>query len=184
MKTSLFVWPLVVAGAFLAGIAISAQSNTPQPAGNSLDAVTASPKNHKVLYEDDHIRMLEVIVQPGDTEGLHEHQYPSVFAFDSSQPALKTHRASGENGQFGRNFEVASEAQLPAKARELLAQLHSQLDEQQKDNWANAKPVALAVPAESSGAHQFTNTDTFPHHFYRLEFKRIDGNDIMKKKSY
>ena len=32
--------------------------------------------------------------------------------------------------------------------------------------------------------HQITNVDTFPQHFYRMEFKKIDGDAIREMKSY
>ena len=40
--------------------------NPSKDSQDPLDAVAAAPKNHKVLYEDDHVRVLEVTVQPGE----------------------------------------------------------------------------------------------------------------------
>jgi len=57
------------------------------PWSSSMDAVNAAPKNHKVLYEDDRVRILEVTVQPGEKENMHTHQWPSVLIVDS--PAKK-----------------------------------------------------------------------------------------------
>jgi hypothetical protein len=48
----------------------------------ALDAVKAAPENHKVLYEDDLIRVLAVTVPAGTTEKPHHHCYPSVFVID------------------------------------------------------------------------------------------------------
>jgi len=50
------------------------------------DAVTAAPGSHKVLMEDDDIRVLRVKVDPGATEPVHEHQWPSVMYFEQPQP--------------------------------------------------------------------------------------------------
>lgn len=50
-----------------------------------LDAVIAAPANHKVVYENDHLRVLEVILEPGEEEPLHHHRWPSVFVFDQVQ---------------------------------------------------------------------------------------------------
>src|SRR5437016_6225687 len=47
-----------------------------------LDAVAAAPGNHRVLYEDDVIRVLSVTVEPGETEPVHHHRWPSVFVLD------------------------------------------------------------------------------------------------------
>ncbi len=44
-----------------------------------LDAVIAAPKNHKILMENEKVRVLEVFVSPGETEPLHHHQWPSVL---------------------------------------------------------------------------------------------------------
>lgn len=46
-----------------------------------LDAVIAASKNHKVLMENDKVRVLEVTVLPNEIEALHHHQWPSVLHF-------------------------------------------------------------------------------------------------------
>ncbi|MDO9274483.1 MAG: hypothetical protein Q7T92_02920 [Lutibacter sp.] len=45
----------------------------------NLDAVIAAPKNHKILMENDKVRVLEVTLLPGETEEVHHHQWPSVL---------------------------------------------------------------------------------------------------------
>lgn len=45
----------------------------------ALDAVTAAPKSHRVLLENDRVRVLEVVVPPGAKEPVHTHRWPSVF---------------------------------------------------------------------------------------------------------
>lgn len=45
----------------------------------NLDAVVAAPKNHKILMENDKVRVLEITVAPGETEEVHHHQWPSVL---------------------------------------------------------------------------------------------------------
>lgn len=44
-----------------------------------LDAVIAAPENHKVLLENDQVRVLEVFLAPGEKEPLHHHKWPSVL---------------------------------------------------------------------------------------------------------
>lgn len=44
-----------------------------------LDALIAAPKNHKILLENDKVRVLEVTVSPGEIEALHHHKWPSVM---------------------------------------------------------------------------------------------------------
>lgn len=46
---------------------------------DSLDAVSAAPKSHQVLFENDKIRILEVTLEPYAFEPMHTHQYPSVM---------------------------------------------------------------------------------------------------------
>ena len=43
------------------------------------DAVAAAPANHRVLLENDHVRVLEVTVAPGETEPVHHHRWPSAL---------------------------------------------------------------------------------------------------------
>ncbi|WP_425411064.1 hypothetical protein [Hyphococcus sp.] len=44
-----------------------------------LDAVAAAPDNHKILLENDAVRVLEVTVTPEEVEPLHSHRWPSVL---------------------------------------------------------------------------------------------------------
>jgi predicted metal-dependent enzyme (double-stranded beta helix superfamily) len=48
------------------------------------DALAAAPQNHKLLFENDQVRVLEVTVQPGVREPLHAHRYPSVMYYVSA----------------------------------------------------------------------------------------------------
>jgi hypothetical protein len=45
----------------------------------SLDAMQAAPEHHKVLLENEHVRVLEAWVAPGDTVPVHTHRWPSVL---------------------------------------------------------------------------------------------------------
>jgi hypothetical protein len=46
---------------------------------DSLDAVTAAPANHKVVFENDKVRILQVIGEPYVLEPLHTHKWPSIM---------------------------------------------------------------------------------------------------------
>src|SRR4051795_8400650 len=50
-----------------------------------LDAVVAAPANHKVVFENERLRVLEVILEPNEEEPTHHHRWPSVFVFDQVQ---------------------------------------------------------------------------------------------------
>lgn len=51
----------------------------------ALDAVTAAPKQHIVLFENENLRVLRLILESDDEEPLHHHRWPSVFVFDAIQ---------------------------------------------------------------------------------------------------
>jgi hypothetical protein len=51
----------------------------------ALDAVAAAPKHHRVLFENDSLRVLEVTLEHEDEEPVHHHRWPSVFVFDQVQ---------------------------------------------------------------------------------------------------
>ena len=48
------------------------------------DALAAAPGHHKVLFENDEVRVLEVTVPPGVREPLHAHRYASVLYYISA----------------------------------------------------------------------------------------------------
>jgi len=51
----------------------------------ALDAVIAAPRHHKVLFENQNLRVIEVTLEPNDEEPVHHHRWPSVFVFDQVQ---------------------------------------------------------------------------------------------------
>jgi mannose-6-phosphate isomerase-like protein (cupin superfamily) len=46
---------------------------------DSLDAVNAAPQFHRVLLENETVRVLDTVVPPGATVPLHEHPWPGVL---------------------------------------------------------------------------------------------------------
>jgi quercetin dioxygenase-like cupin family protein len=48
------------------------------------EALAAAPQNHKLLFENEEVRVVEVSVQPGVREPLHAHRYPSVIYYVSA----------------------------------------------------------------------------------------------------
>ncbi len=65
-----------------------------------LDATVAAPANHRVVLENDEVRVLEVTVPPGTREPLHAHRYPSVMYVESS-PHLVEHLQDGSVRDLG-----------------------------------------------------------------------------------
>ncbi len=43
-----------------------------------LDALIAAPQHHVLLMENEHVRVLETIVHPGETVNVHTHQWAAV----------------------------------------------------------------------------------------------------------
>ena len=127
---------------------------------DSMDSIHAAPKNHAVLFENDHVRLLEVVVQPGETEAMHGHKYPSVFMMDAPQPRVVNKNLEDDAADGNR-------PRPPRPPQEGEAQY----------------PTCRAMTTPQA-PHQVTNTETFPQHFYRMEFKKIDGEAIRKMTKY
>jgi hypothetical protein len=47
-----------------------------------LDALIAAPDSHRLLYENDRVPVLEVVIRPGAREPEHTHRWPSVMIVD------------------------------------------------------------------------------------------------------
>jgi len=73
----------------------------------ALDAVAAAPANHKVLFENERLRVLEVVLHPGEEEPIHHHRWPSVFVFDSIKGPVHDISPEGEVLPPNRDVMVA-----------------------------------------------------------------------------
>lgn len=49
---------------------------------DALDACIAAPQSHRLLFENDVVRVLEVIIEPGMREPVHTHRSPSIMIVD------------------------------------------------------------------------------------------------------
>ena len=124
----------------------------------SHDAEVADPDVHRVLFENENIMFLEVVNPPELDVHMHGHPYPSVFARDTG---------SG-----------------PGVAGIPLAESH--LDPTSPfagKGWGQGGPPAgLQFPrcttAPPEAPHKPVNHGTVPVHFYRIEFRRLDGEDF------
>ncbi len=81
--------------------AVTSDPSTWDPA---LDAVVAAPKHHKVLFENERLRVLEVTLAPQDEEPVHHHRWPSVFVLDQIQPPI--HDITPDGTQLPPNRDV------------------------------------------------------------------------------
>ena len=159
---------IIVVASFAAGI-WAQQSAATQPNlwrwPDTMDSVNAAPKNHRVLFENDHVRLLEVFVQPGETENMHGHKYPSVFMMDAPQPKI-VNKNLEDDGNDPNRLNRGRGPQPPPP-----------------QNGAEEYPKCRAMTTPQP-PHQVTNTESFPQHFYRMEFKKIDGEAIRNMKKY
>jgi hypothetical protein len=62
---------------------------SPWPWPESLDAIVAAPAHHVVLFENNHVRVLDARIAPGDTVPLHTHRWPSVLHILSSSDFVR-----------------------------------------------------------------------------------------------
>ncbi|HEY3782102.1 MAG TPA: hypothetical protein VGL56_13540 [Fimbriimonadaceae bacterium] len=46
-----------------------------------MDALIAAPLHHSLVMENEHVRVLNTHVQPGETVPLHTHEWPAVNYF-------------------------------------------------------------------------------------------------------
>jgi hypothetical protein len=73
----------------------------------ALDALSAAPRHHRLLLENDRVRVLEARIPPGDVVPVHTHCWPSVLYIlswsdfvrrDSSGAVVVDSRAGGAAG--------------------------------------------------------------------------------------
>jgi hypothetical protein len=50
----------------------------PWPWSDELDALRAAPKHHRLVMENERVRVLDTRIAPGDTVPLHTHRWPAV----------------------------------------------------------------------------------------------------------
>jgi hypothetical protein len=86
----------------------------------ALDGVLAAPENHKVLYEDEVIRVISVSIAPGAIEKPHHHRLPAVFVVDRLVGVRDFNGATGEEIPL----PIPKDAPLPITAKFLPQPLH------------------------------------------------------------
>lgn len=117
-------------------------------------STTAAPANHTVRFADPHVELIEVAIRPGETENMHGHPYPSVYADDGGfAPA----GAKYENTSIVDGFTVPwGKLTTPFEA--------------------GTYPICFSAIPEPP--HHVSVRSGPPQHFYRVHFKRVDGTDI------
>jgi hypothetical protein len=44
-----------------------------------LDALTAAPRHHTLIFQNERVRVLQTLIPPGETTAVHTHRWPSVI---------------------------------------------------------------------------------------------------------
>ena len=116
-------------------------SDWPWP--SSLDAVEAAPNSHHVLLENEHVRVVEVVIPPREKEPVHTHRWPSVMLVDRAARI----RYYDEDGEV--TFESS---------------------ERRDGETAETAPPQTEW-MEPEGPHAVENIDTTSYHAIRVELK-------------
>ena len=143
MKSALKIPKLLIFNAvfFVASLTLSPKGNATELA--AYDAITAAPDNHRVVFENEKVRVLEVTIKPGEKEPFHVHPMPSVMTVITGTK-LRITEATINDGKLvtGKTIEVG------------------------KDNF---QPPPLWMPPQ--GLHSAENIGSVTFHAYRIELK-------------
>jgi hypothetical protein len=60
-------------------ISTKPEENNSWPWPGELDALTADPLHHKLLFENEHVRILDTCIPPGETTNVHTHRFPAAL---------------------------------------------------------------------------------------------------------
>lgn len=113
------------------------------------DSAIAAPEVHHVRFQNEHVRLVEVGYFPGVRGRMHGHAFSSVFAIDGPTPRSTNARLNGQ--------EPVRWGEQPGP---------------------NGQAYPICRSQAPQDPHAETNLDTYPHHFLRLEFKRVDGTRL------
>ena len=79
------------------------------PWPENLDAVKAAPGNHEVIFENEHVRVLEVTIAPHSKEPIHVHCWPGTLYIQQAGDAIDRD-ADGEILFDSRQLKVKPKA--------------------------------------------------------------------------
>lgn len=75
---------------------ISTDGTDPKTWNPAMDGPSAAPANHKIIFENDTLRLQSVTVSPMSEEHYHDHPYPSVLVPDQAPPKELDRNRAGE----------------------------------------------------------------------------------------
>ena len=117
----------------------------------------AAPNNYRLIYEDGHVRLLEVTVRPGETTPAHGSPYASVLAFNTAAIDEREIVNTKLDPKSPLNGQGAGQGPAP-------------------NVFNMTVPTCTTVPPQAP--HTIRNNSTIPLHYYRIEFKRVDGDEF------
>ena len=80
------------------------------PLGLAQDMVKVSPKNCKVLLENDRVRIVRVVVKPGEKLEMHSHLANIVYALTSGKSKFTSSDGKSEERELKAGQAVWSDA--------------------------------------------------------------------------
>lgn len=130
---------------------ISTDGTDPRTWDPKTDGPIAAPGNHKVVFENETVRVISVTVLPGETEPFHAHMRCAVLVFD--RPVKISDRHPGPSkGQVEQNPVLWGA--IPWLS----------------DKAPKNVPFVWLQPPEAT--HSITNNDTKVLHLTRIEMKK------------
>ncbi len=116
------------------------------PASHELDAVRAAPAMHRVVFENERVRVLEIVLPPLAVEPVHVHALPSVITGDTG---------GGEGARFLYTSYRYDDGRWIEEER----------------NEIEPTPGRRTVWAAPEGPHSIANIGAVPVRFQRIEVK-------------
>ena len=83
---------------------------TSWPWPDEMDALTAAAQHHRLLFENEHVRVLEVRIGPGQFVPVHTHRWPSVVRTVSSGDFV---RRDGDGNVTFDSRQTTSQSAVP-----------------------------------------------------------------------
>ena len=83
----------------------------PWPWPPELDAVIAAPKHHRLVFENERVRVLDTRIPVGDTVPVHTHRWPAVYN------TVRFSHFIRRDGEGNILFDSRTLAQSPAPGR-------------------------------------------------------------------
>jgi hypothetical protein len=123
------------------------------------DSIKAAPNNFHLLFEDGKLRFIEVTIRPGETTPMFGDPYPAVLAFNTTNNLNDPSNVKDTN--LDPNSELNGQGSGFGRAPNV-----------------RGMKVPTCMTTAPRAPHKVYNAGTAPLHYYRIEYKRIDGEDF------